>query len=537
MLRTLFTNLISRGRKSIHNLVSSKKAILLIPNSLILFLVIFILTMIITGCYGSFIEITPINEGHGFITLKTDKVEMIESYRPFLHVVNTSQYKVIHKSLENSISTFPGDVPSSIQYLLNNVKSELQIFNFNHRNRRGLLNIVGKGIKFITGNLDDDDLKEITEKLNVLEENEENVIDFDNKLINFSTNLNDQLKSMTDHINNETVYLNDLSKRLSNTVHDLEEKLKQKIILDSISLSIQMLLNHIVTVKQAIAFTKIGLLSSSLLDPTELANIDITHYRFIKTGLFHNDQHSLLYFVIQIPTFTQDEFYDIIIEPVPNQHGAEIVKSINSPLITCNNSIYIKGNHLSTLQIPTDKCLANILHSPAECLFTKPQQSQVIQIAENVIVTKNLIRSTLYHNCSQLSNITISGNNLIRIINCSISINNVSFNSVIDKFFDHILLPVIDDYVIHSTEPVLTMELLHNKDLETVKEIHLIKYKHKVVFISFSSTIAIIFVILAGFLYYNRSKDNNTIVTIRQEANAKEGGVTPNNPIRRNPFA
>lgn len=92
--------------------------------------------------------------------MKTDTVPVIKEYKSFIHAVNITKYEEMFQAINTSIHKLPGDIPSSIQFLMNNLHKELSMFNIIHRHKRGLINVFGKGIKFITGNLDDDDLSE-----------------------------------------------------------------------------------------------------------------------------------------------------------------------------------------------------------------------------------------------------------------------------------------------------------------------------------------------------------------------------------------
>lgn len=111
------------------------------------------------------------------------------------------------------------------------------------------MNIVGKAIKYVTGNMEADDEKEINDRLKELEDNEEGITNLNNKLVKFSTHLNSELSKITDNINNQTVFINWMTENFS----------RRKA-------------------KQAILFTRVGLLSSELIDPVELPDIDLDHY-------------------------------------------------------------------------------------------------------------------------------------------------------------------------------------------------------------------------------------------------------------------
>ena len=59
---------------------------------------------------------------------------------------------------------------------------ELQLFQQSNRKKRGLANIIGRGIKFITGNMDDEDAEKITKRINELELNQGKIEEYSNDL-------------------------------------------------------------------------------------------------------------------------------------------------------------------------------------------------------------------------------------------------------------------------------------------------------------------------------------------------------------------
>lgn len=228
---------------------------------------------------GQFIEVIPITDGTGFLAIKTEQVNIIKEYRSFIHTVNFSKHEESYQMIKNTVNEIEDPLPNTIKFLMNDLEKELKFFKFHHhRQRRGLVNALGVGIKFITGNLDEDDLNQINERLAAMETNEENVSKFSKNLVNFSSHLDAELKTITDHIDNETIYISKTTKDIYNTVHGIEAQWHQKMITDSITLNLQILSKHISNIKQAITFSKFGILSSEMLDASELPNISIDQY-------------------------------------------------------------------------------------------------------------------------------------------------------------------------------------------------------------------------------------------------------------------
>lgn len=47
-------------------------------------------------------------------------------------------------------------------------------------------------------------------------------------------------------------------------------------------------------------------------------------YKIIKTGILHNPDNKIIYFVIKVPIFTEDKYFDLVVEPIPNFNGKQI---------------------------------------------------------------------------------------------------------------------------------------------------------------------------------------------------------------------
>ena len=123
---------------------------------------------------------------------------------------------------------------------------------------------------------------------------------------------------------------------------------------------------------------------------------------------------------------------------------------------------------------------------------------------------------------------------MIRFINCSITISNDTFDSDVNKFFEHELLQLSKEFVETVTPPQLTLSLLHHRDLEKMKEIELIKYKHTTLTFSLT-TVCVLFSIGLTVTFYiaiklrnQRSTPNNVQlelrnITVRRESNFNKG--------------
>lgn len=78
---------------------------------------------------------------------------------------------------------------------------KLKLMQSKNRRKRGLINFLGSGIKFITGNLDDKDLDTITQNFDILKRNQLNSMHKINELSSFAGNIMNKFKDTLDIIN------------------------------------------------------------------------------------------------------------------------------------------------------------------------------------------------------------------------------------------------------------------------------------------------------------------------------------------------
>lgn len=500
---------------------------------------------------AQFIEVLPINEGNGYVALQTDEVQMIHGYKSIYHGIEISSYLKTLETLKSAVKQFPGEVSNQIKLNINKLDRELLFFRINRR-KRGLFNVVGKGLKFLTGNLDEDDAEEIGSRLKSIEENEENVVNFNNNLYKFNEHLDSELANLTNHINSETTMLNKLSKKVSQSINEIQYKLDLKIAMDSLGMNIQLFLSHVIEIKQAISFSKVGILSANLLDEDDINNLTIDQYKNIKTGLFQDHESNVLFFVVKIPLYSDKKYFDLIIEPIPNFNKKQLYKEENVNYITNNNTIFVKDNEESKLRIPLDNCIANILNNQkTSCKFIDFTNSAIAQLTDNIIVTKNLIKTKITHDCNFRKYEIVFGNNIIKFYNCTVMINNITFSAFKDKRYEHLLLPLINENIEVNTEPIMSLEMVHHNSNQAIKELTLIRYKtdHSM-FVSYSGLAIIVILILSIILYLTcKCKGKQTAVVIngneleinrihgevriRQESNLNQGGVTACDPLQR----
>lgn len=471
------------------------------------------------------------NEGRGIFLVKTDVVDLVDHYDTVIHVVNASRFEDMLLSLKYAANQLPKGPSPIIQTKIKRINRELALFKTN-RSKRGLFNFIGSGIKFITGNLDDKDLEDVKNRINTLEENEENMVDYSNKLNKYNTHVNDELKIMTEHINNETDQLYRITSNFSRSVADIQYQFRLKLAEDNINQHLDILLNHIHDVKQSISFAKTGILSANLMEAEELGNLSLIQYENIKTAILHRNENNFLYFVIQIPIMNTNKCYRLLAIPIPNYETKHqvVLKQKQQKYVVCDSIIYItKGNEVRNMEKPEEPCLQNLyFQRTAQCTFENNTQASIKQITDNIIITTNIGKTLLKHDCKEGGTTTLKGNNIIKFINCTVEMLGTIYQSKTREVLEHTIIPNLHGYVSASFQPTLSLETLHHRDLEHGKELTLIHYKIRTGSFIGATGITILIIIGIALTTITITKHRHRILNfrIRQGSNLEGGRVT-----------
>lgn len=110
--------------------------------------------------HSQIMEIHDLTDNEGYIPIKEDNINIIDHYNRIFHFVNLSNYYNTLRNIEKNVKSLDSPI-SDLQPLIDTMKSNFKSLNRkldnltpHFRNRRGLIDGLGKGIKFITGNMD-----------------------------------------------------------------------------------------------------------------------------------------------------------------------------------------------------------------------------------------------------------------------------------------------------------------------------------------------------------------------------------------------
>lgn len=497
---------------------------------------------------AQYIDIQDLTNNNGYIPIKLDEIRPITGYSKTIHIINTTMYEGILERITDNVSilkTTTTDAKPLLDTVVKNLailKAKIENLSPQFRQKRGLINILGKGLKIIAGTMDSEDEEHINYSLKQLNENNGLLTNTIYNLTQVNDFFSRQIKNITDHINTQQArvekYLNQFKHIFQNKIATLEDEVTFLGHIYQINNDIALLRDHIDDIGQVIFSSKLGIIPTDILTSKEMDLItDFDSYINIKTSVALHDKNILLIF--KIPSYSRETLSKITFEPIPDAENKTLALKTHTVLVDRNKNIYepiIHENLEKNLIMIKNDCIQNILdYNEANCPMKNFETEEVIEILPGVIIFKNYHKN-LTHNCND-NELKIKGTFCIKFENCKISTENKNFTNVNLKIKDKIILPNIITKIKSNKNVTLNdlkLETLYLKQIKYEENLRNILYHDKTTkTISFSVDVIIIlcFIILM-IIYFVRPKQ---ILNVSSEPQSNGGGVimSPVIPLTR----
>ncbi|XP_062536421.1 uncharacterized protein LOC134205295 [Armigeres subalbatus] len=422
--------------------------------------------MIITYCYtvillcdltsSSYMEILDLNQNPGIVAFRTNSVFLKEGFHTLFHKFNLYSYRIILKQYESIIKNLEEN--PNIEEIVNILKQKHSQANFilenltvKRRRTKRSLNFLGSTIKMITGNLDNEDLLKIENQLESLKHSNNALVTENNEQVRINELFENRINNLTKQAYRQSREIDSIVKqaRLS-----LDRPIDWKHILHihSIIFNIDMIQHQLATIFESIQLSKLGIISKTFLQPSELEfatqllesqgitieSFDQT-YEFLEPVAFHNNSDIIV--LIKIPKLRRGDYVQLQLETIPI-HNKVIAINATSAIIGNNESYLvmhpctnIEKRSICDLQnlfnVSNDKCLHPILRGNAgTCTFTKSPTISEFKTVENLgVLIKNSVKPTLIQNSCGFGPRNLTGTFLVSFKDCLVTLNGKHFNS------------------------------------------------------------------------------------------------------------
>lgn len=279
--------------------------------------------------------IKNLDSNNGYTTIKLNNVKIIDNFKKIIHTINITEYKITQTNIEENLNLLKQDGKFIIKPLYNTLthnfeilKRKINALRPHSKSKRGLVNALGTGLKYLAGTMDVNDEQEIKNQLDSITQNNKNLIVENNKQVAINDQISNQIKNITLQINNQQKqiyeFLNNFQTQKGNIILKLEDEINYIQRVYQINYNIDLLKNHIDDIEQIIILSKLGILSKNILTNQELESIpDLSNFGDIKiVVVFHSEQIAI---ILLIPEYSNEKFSKILIEPLPNDKNRSIL--------------------------------------------------------------------------------------------------------------------------------------------------------------------------------------------------------------------
>lgn len=465
------------------------------------------------------LTIQPINnDNNGYVEIKLDEVQLITKYTIILHIIDLKEIKNAIENIETSIEQM--EMLSNKQFLqseLNRAKIKFYTIQV-HRTKRGLANIIGTGLKWIAGTMDDEDRSNIENHLQYIDQNNHNLIEGFNQNILINNHFNETIKILKNTIEDDRSKFSD---KFNSIAKDNDKVLSQTMYVDTL-LKIKILSDQIEHIQNNIMAANQNIMISNMFTMQEIESLDIDFFKLQSTKLIvAKYKENQILFILKVPkeTVISKRSY---ITPIKDKNHFEI--DFKAQQIVYYNNFpyqYSKTNDVNLLK-KSNLCMFN----SNICTKIKNTREEIIEIEPGLICAKNLNNAKLLSNCDD-RNITLMNDHLITFSNCEIQINELTLKNYDRSFKDHFIKT--PDIPVNKSITTLTFDEIVTKELDNIKQIKELK-NHKTIHYSFiisNTTIILLLIIIIIITVICIYKKFSKIKTkIQENFPSREGGVT-----------
>lgn len=351
--------------------------------------------------------------------------------------------------------------------------AKLNVYEINNdRRKRGLINFLGSGIKFVTGNLDNNDLDVITQNLEVLQHNQINSMHKINDLSSFAGNIMNKFKQNVKIMNENSQAIRSEFSKLNNEVNLI-------LSLQDLYIQITNLNQFLEKLLRIFSFAHLQTLDLEILSLDEINEIwqylnihypknalwSIKHISELtlicRTGLLILNEMAIL--AIKIPIFEKKLCNLKIVYPIPNNESKIL---ISPSKYYCNNLWYKNCEEINSRWICSDP-LVNTCSLPKNCQYATVQNSYQVHTLTHkkslLFCTKT--PETIYEDCFQFQKLNLQDCSLIQS-ECDVIINQQKYSLAINN----ISIEYPEAKNLQSTNLSINLQIKHLEDPARIQE-------------------------------------------------------------------
>lgn len=456
--------------------------------------------------------------------IKLEDVYVTQNFTTIIHVVELDSIMEVIDSLEHNVKHIRTH-EEILTAELTKIKSRVQTL-FAYRQKRGLFNIMGNGLKWITGSMDDNDRIEIENHFKTLDENNEQIRDSINKEIIINNHYNKTFYKLKTAIEQDrAVILNKL-----NDIETNNDLMLTKIAYLDTLLKIKLLEENIEHIQNNIASAKLNFMSSNVLTREEIEslNIDFHKLQLIELAVAKYRDRNII-FVLRVPKdiITAKRY---LVSPIGNENYTELAFE-QEEIVIIDKVRYIFKENSNVNELKR----TNICVYSNNCRKKENKNLEIIEIEKGVVLVRNAKNINVSSNCDERQ-MTILGNYLFTFYDCELNINNMIYTNKNKKYKTNFVMPEDDTNLFNKTNKNVNFdELILDNDVNEWEMREQINFKSLnkdfSTFIGLAALLLIVILNIILFLYQSTQKKK-----IQENFHSKGGGVTSNSPTNKIPI-
>lgn len=447
---------------------------------------------------GTYLEITDLNNNPGIVALKVGKTFISNGHDWLVHKITLNtfheilqQYDIMINQIDSNLHT--RDFKDILKIKFSQTNATLQKLSIRRKSKRAI-NILGTLIKTITGNLDNNDLVNLNQNINLLQYSNKNLIESNNLQIKINNQFQERINNLTKTVLNEKEELGKLTSQIRSN-KNMKVSWEHIQHFQRLIFNLDVVQRHLEDISDSIVMAKVGVLSKGILQTTEIeyiakslerAGISINNdeqvYEFLEPAAYYNG--SSIVFLIKIPKFLPGSYQQIIVENIPVNGeviAIDFTKAVlgtNVTFITNDTCVNIEQHIICKLQtmknVSDDTCIHRLLKgNPSNCPFKKDNRvNEIKPIGSGKILIRNAYSTVQLKNSCGFGNKNLTGSFLISFRNCSIQVDNESFQNFEFDNNNHLEILPLQSTFINKSKTIKT-------ETQTLQELH-INNRHRI---------------------------------------------------------
>lgn len=539
------------------------------------------------------VAIQPIDNTNGILLLKQGHIiKQIDSFNlactyniTHLHEVSTKLMSLYAstKAAENKtpLVDLHKTYRDQIEHNLNLIDKKLSFMAPRNRVKRGLINGLGSLVKVITGNLDNEDAIRIENEINNIRSSVNKISNSQKRTVSLAQDTINEFSIQVNKINENENRIASMLKNITVNANTVINQLHFLEIYVQISFSLQLILDKLMLLEDAMSFSQLGIMHPSIINPRNLileinnlqkissfkpvVEISMENIHKIEKSMVvkaYSTRHSLT-FILEIPS-TDDNIYDYIhIYSIPNKQNLTIIPKSKFLALGRDEYAYLEEDckkisddtmlckSLDTRIIEkSEDCIISLIRQQAgNCTHARLnlKRGKLQKISETtwltILTAPEISRiqcgpKTKYLKTSNVFLVTVTEDCQINLLNRTLRThrNIININEVIPLPNQNIIHEEEVKYELHLDD--LSLDSIHElmNKAEDIQEVEESNWLNTMLIPSWSTLL--LYVLIGGVVawkVYSRSKQSDVRTErCREDApgscvtsfHLKEGGVT-----------